>query len=132
MRAREFITEGQVEGLQADVAAALPATYSIPALQNQDPYLQYRFGVALAATKGKYGSEQAGEDVRHDMDPRTAWGENQIIVSYDPHIADWIDAALKEVGLSPSDKKLISTPNSEEQKDTGIRSPVVAFKGYPR
>lgn len=131
MRAREFITEDA--NLQASVSAALPATYAISKLQNQDPYLQYRFGVALAATKGKvHGSEQPGEDVRHHMDPRSAWGENMIVVSYDPKIGDWIDAALHEVGLSSSDKKLISTPTSDEPKNTSTTSPIKPFKGYER
>lgn len=132
MRAREFVSEAKEARLQDAVSKALPATYSIPALQNQDPYLQYRFGVALAQTKGRLGSEQSGEDIRHSMTPRSAWGENQVIVSYDPNIDDWIDAALKEVGLSPRDKQRISTPASEESSDTGSISPVKPFKGYAR
>lgn len=132
MRAREFVAEGKEARLQDAVSKALPATYSIPALQNQDPYLQYRFGVALAQTKGHLGGEQPGEDARHGMTPRSAWGENQVITSFDPNIGDWIDAALKEVGLSPSDKKLISTPASEETSDTDKVSPIKPFKGYPR
>ena len=130
MRAREFIAENA--DLPEAVAAALPATYAIPALQNQDPYKQYRFGVALAATKGRQGDEQAGEDVRHAMSPRSAWGENMIVVSYDPHIGDWIDAALREVGLNSSDKKLISTTTSDEPANTGTTSPVKPFRGYGR
>lgn len=131
MRAREFIIESN-NGLQDEVSRALPATYAIPKLQNQDPYLQYRFGVAVAQTKGKFGSEQAGEDVRHSMAPRSAWGENMIVVSFDPHIDDWLDAALREVGLTPGDKKLISTPESEESPGVTKQSPVKPFKGYPR
>lgn len=130
MRAREFINESST--LESGVSNALPATYAIPKLQNQDPYLQYRFGVALAQTKSHVGSEQSGEDVRHPMSARSPWGENMVIVSFDPHIGDWIDAALKEVGLSPSDKKLLSTESSDEPADTSKTSPVKAFKGYPR
>lgn len=133
MRAREFITESTTGSLQDGIARALPSTYAIPKLQNQDPYLQYRFGVALAATKGKiHGSEQPGEDVRHHMAPRSAWGENMIVVSYDPKIGDWIDAALSEIGLNPSDKTLISTPESDEARDTRKNSPIKPFQGYPR
>lgn len=129
MRAREFLSESPT--LQDSVSKTLPATYSIPKLQNQDPYLQYRFGVALAATKGKiHGSEQPGEDVRHHMEPRSAWGENMVIVSYDPKIGDWIDAALAEVGLSSNDKKLISTPESEEPSEVKTNSPIKSFAGF--
>jgi len=132
MRAREFVTESRVGSIQDDVARALPATYVLTKLENQDPYKQYRFGVAIAQAKGRRGHEQAGEDVRHAMSPRSAWGENMIVVSYDPHIGDWIDAALREVGLNSSDKKLISTTTSDEPANTGTTSPVKPFRGYGR
>lgn len=124
------LTEGRTGSLQDDVARALPATYSIPKLKNQDPYKQYRFGVAIAAAKGRSARIKDGES--SEFEPESAWGENEIIVSYDPHIADWIDDALRMVGLTSSDKKLISTPTSEEATDVAKNSPVRAFKGYPR
>ena len=64
--------------------------------------------------------------------PQTPWGENEIVVSFDPHIETWIDDALNEIGLTSSDKKLISTMTSEEDTDVDKRSPVRAFKGYER
>jgi hypothetical protein len=132
MRAKEFIVE-QHTSLQAEVAAALPATYAIPALQNQDPYKQYRFGVALAATKNRiHRPEHPSEPPLQHMEPRSAWGENMVVVSYDPNIGDWIDAALAEVGLNAKDKKMLSTPTSDERKDAGVVSPVKPFRGYPR
>ena len=129
MRAHEFIVEGRTGSIQDDVARALPATYTIPKLPNQDPYKQYRFGVAIAAAKG---AKQRAEEGDTPFAPKTAWGENEIIVSYDPDIADWLDAALELVGLSPSDKVMISTKNSEEATDVDKVSPVKGFKGYPR
>ena len=129
MRAREFIVEGRTGSIQDDVARALPATYTIPKLPNQDPYKQYRFGVAIAAAKG---AKQRAEEGDEPFAPKTAWGENEIIVSYDPNIGEWLDAALELVGLSPSDKVMISTKNSEEATDVDTRSPVTGFKGYPR
>jgi hypothetical protein len=39
-----------------------------------------------------------------------------------------INDALKMVGLSPSDKKLISTPKSQETKDVDAKSPVPVKK----
>ena len=47
MRAREFITE-QHGTLAQDVSRALPGTYTISDLPNNDFYKQYRFGVAMA------------------------------------------------------------------------------------
>lgn len=132
MRAREFVTETRTGSIQDDVACALPATYVLTKLQNQDPYLQYRFGVAIAQAKGRRGRNQAGEPDRHPFAPRSTWGENQIVVSYDPNIEEWIDEALREIGQSPSDKRLISTMRSEETDDVGKVSPIKSFAGYTR
>lgn len=125
MRAKEFVKESRVGSLQDDVARALPATYVIPQLPNQDPYKQLRFGVAIAAAKG--AKERAEEGVQ-PFAPQTAWGENQIVMSFDPSATEWLDDALEMVGLSPSDKKLISTPKSEEGKHVDTKSPVPARK----
>ena len=129
MKARDFIREGRTGSLQDDVARALPATYTIPKLPNQDPYKQYRFGVAIAAAKGKSARAKDGEP---PFESSTPWGENEIVVSFDPHIDQWLDAALQMVGLTPADKKMISTRTSEEGIDVDKTSPVKAFKGYPR
>ena len=125
MRAKDFIKAGRTGSLQDDVASALPATYVIPKLKNQDPYLQYRFGVALAAAKGAKDRAEEGDQ---PFEPKSAWGENEIIISYDPSIDGVIDDALRIVGLTPNDKRLISTPTSEEAKDVVKGSPVPARK----
>lgn len=131
MKIREIISEdaGRTGSIQDDVARALPATYTIPKLPNQDPYKQYRFGVAIAAAKGK---SQRAKDGEPPFSSETPWGENEIVVSFDPNIDEWIDDALQMVGLSASDKKMISTRNSEESPSVDKTSPVKAFKGYPR
>lgn len=124
MRAREFIKESRTGSLQDDVAKALPATWTIPKLPNQDPYKQLRFGVAIAAAKSE---EHRGEE-QPAFAPQTAWGENQIVMSFDPSAEQFIDKALTMVGLKPSDKKQISTSNSEEGKNVDTKSPVPARK----
>ena len=111
--------------LEKDVAYALPATYVIPALQNQDPYKQYRFGVAIAKAKGQKHNDPAENQ---EYQTESAWGENQIIVSYSNIIDEYIDAALKDIGLSPSDKRLISTERSEENPSVNKNSPVAKPK----
>ena len=125
MRAREFIKESRVGSLQDDVARALPATYVIPKLPNQDPYKQLRFGVAVAAAKG--AKDRAAEGAQ-PFAPETAWGENQIVMSFDPAAEEWLDAALEMVGLSAGDKKMISTLTSEEGRHVDTKSPVPARK----
>jgi hypothetical protein len=121
MRAKDFIKEARAGSLQDDVAAALPAAYVIPALQNNDAYAQYRFGVALAAARGKKARAEEGDEA---FAPTSAWGENQVVISYGNDVADIIDDALEMVGLKASDKKLISTPTSTEANDVDTLSPV--------
>lgn len=120
MRAKEFITESGEGSLQDTVAAALPSTFVIPSLPNQDPYLQYRFGVALAKAKGS-----AQHDVP-EFAARSAWGENAIVVAYDKESEIMIDQALKD--MTAGSKKMISTPRSEEIKSVNISSPVAKTK----
>jgi hypothetical protein len=121
------IYEGRTGSIQDDVARALPATYVIPELQNNDAYRQYRFGVAIAGAKGRRRRE---EDAVTRYTAQSAWGENQIVVSYDPDVEEFIDDALKQLGLKG--KRMISTRKSEETTDVDKRSPVKAFKGYRR
>lgn len=125
MRAHEFITEGRIGSIQDDVAKALPATYSLPELKNQDPYLQYRFGVAIAGAKG---AKKRQEDNVRPYSKETPWGENEIVVSYGMDVGEYIDDALKSMGMSG--KKQLSTTKSEEANDVGTKSPVVGFKGF--
>lgn len=122
MRAKEFINEAREGSIQDDVADALPTTFAIPALQNQDPYKQYRFGVALAKAKGTKAADTP------NFEPRTAWGENAIVVAYDNESEVMVDQALKDVGLSSGSKRLISTPRSEEAKDVNKVSSVAKPK----
>ena len=130
MRAQEFITESRIGTITQDVGLALPGAFKIPALKNQDPYLQYRFGVAIAGAKG---AAQRAKDGVPPFDGReSVFGENEIVVSYDPQAEVWIKDALKSMGMPPSDAKRIGTQASEEAPDVDKISPVRAFKGYPR
>ena len=127
MRAHEFISEARIGSIQKDVARALPATYAIPELKNQDPYLQYRFGVAIAGAKG---AKQREKDDVPEFSRESAWGENEIVVSYGIDVETYIDDALKSMGMSG--KKKLSTKKSEEDTDVDMKSPVKPFKGYPK
>ena len=125
MRLWEMLSEGL---LSQDAAYALPATYIIPTLQNQDPYKQYRFGVAIAKAKGQKVDHDDQTVEKQDYKFESVWGENQVIVSYSNTIDQYIDAALKEIGLSANDKRLISTDRSEERPDVNKNSPVAKPK----
>jgi len=128
MRAREFVQESRTGTITQDVGRALPGAFKIPALKNQDPYLQYRFGVAIAGAKG---AAQRAQDGVPDFDGKeSVFGENEIVVSYDPHVVDYIHDALESMGMPASDAVQIGTMASEEAVDVDTRSPVKAFKGY--
>ena len=123
MRAKEFITEQN--NLPNRITKPMPATWVIPELQNQNAYLQYRFSVALAGAK----AARNGDIPRMDKD--SVWGENQLVSGYmNPDIEADIDFALGEMGLKG--KQLVTSKESEETSDTGVVSPVKAFKGYKR
>lgn len=132
MRAKEFITESAITGsILPDVERTLPAAWVIDKLKNSDFYMQYRFGVSLAGAKG---AEQRKQDNVPEFATETPWGENQVVVSFagkDP-LQHYLDDALRQMGLKPSDAKLVTTPHSEEPSDTVIKSPLSSFKGYPR
>jgi hypothetical protein len=130
MRAREFVTEGRTGSITYDVGRSLPGAFKIPALKNQDPYLQYRFGVAIAGAKG--AKQRAADGVPPFDGKESEFGENEIVVSYDPHVVDYIHDALKAMGMPPSDAVQIGSLASEEMPDVDKRSPVTGFAGYPR
>jgi hypothetical protein len=132
MRAREFIREdidGRTGSITYDVGLALPGAWKIPKLQNQDPYLQYRFGVAIAGAKG---AAQRAQDHVPPFEQDKTFGENMIVVSYDSHTKEYIDDALHSMGMPSSDAVQIGTMASEEMPDVDTVSPVKAFKGYGR
>jgi hypothetical protein len=133
MRAREFITENQT-GIQQSVERALPATYTVPVLSGNDPYLQYRFGVAMAAAKGAAGDRQDKHktDKAHPFKRQSDWGQEEIIVGFEPGIDKWIDEALKLMGLPPTGKKSVNSKDSEEAKDVAPKSPIKPFAGYKK
>lgn len=101
---------------------AIPNAFVIPKLHNTDPYIQYRYGVALATAKGQKHRQQEGS--MNNVGKESEWGESLAVVDYTGDQGPSIDAALSMVGLSARDKKVITTPGSRETKDTHSQSPV--------
>jgi hypothetical protein len=119
------IYESVSGSLQDASAKSLPGVYVVPGLKNQDPYMQYRFGVALAGAKG---AKRRQEDNVASFSKETPWGENQIIVGYGDGVEEYIDDALKQIGVKG--KKKVSSSESEESSETSKTSPIKPFKGY--
>ena len=124
MRAREFISEQAHGSLQPGVAEALPSTFIIPGLPNQNSYVQYRYGVALAGAGAKEALEKEGMDTFHKESP---WGDGMIIVAYDESEVALMKKALDMMNVGGATQ--ISTAASEESSSTGKTSPVRSFKG---
>lgn len=134
MRAKEFIVEQRLDkvhdGLDV-VSKSLPNTFIIPELKNQDFYDLYRFGIAIAAVRGEQGRSDGVQDGNEpDFRAQSAWGENQIVSSFDPNVGEVIDKALAKV--NKHGKKAVSTASSDEMDDTMDSSPIKPFKGYRR
>jgi hypothetical protein len=131
MRAHEFITESVTDGLNV-ASYALPNTYIIPELKNNDFYELYRFGVAIADVRGTSGPDDGVQnEFKHEFKAESTWGENQVVSSeFDADIGQLIDQALAKVGKRG--KKSVSTPGSDELPNTGTQSTLKPFKGYKR
>ena len=128
MRAREFITEQK--DLPPEQAEPLRYTYVIPGLSAADPYRNYRFGVALARARSDAEPDTLNPD-RPAWSAETAFGEHGIVVGMNSGIEQVIDQALKMTN-TPGGKELVSTATSDEPNFVDTKSPVTAFKGYPR
>jgi hypothetical protein len=134
MRAKEFITETVLNKVHdgLDIASmALPNTYVIPELKNNDFYDLYRFGVAIAAVRGESGHDSVQSGLEPNFRAESSWGEHQVVSSqFDKELGKTIDQALKKVGKSG--KKAVSSSGSNEMDDTLTQSPIKGFKGYKR
>lgn len=113
MRAREFINEAE-DKVEADIARALPLTYTYPDLTNQDPYKQYRFGLAIAAANSET-----------EYTPQSKWGEKMIVSAYSTGEEEIIEKASK---LAGEKKVQVSSKKSEEAVDVDKLSPVASNK----
>jgi hypothetical protein len=128
MRAREFITEQA--SLDAEQADPLSHTYILPGITANDPYLSYRMGVAIARAR----SDQKSDDINPYLPKwtaRTPFGEAMIVAGVNNSIDPIIDTALKMADM-PGGKEMVGSGESQEPKFVSKKSPIQAFKGYPR
>ena len=79
MRAKEFLPETKLHGtyghVTTNVSDALPSAFVQRDLRNTDPYMQYRYSMALAGARAN-----AEYDVNFEQE--SAWAENFSIVTY--------------------------------------------------
>ncbi len=114
MKINEILTEGGTGSLTTAVARAMPTTWNLPGLKGQDPYYQYRMGLAMANARSE-----------HPMHAASAFGENMTIVAYTDADNETVKSALKQMGPEyAKGAKSIATEKSEEAPDVNEKSPV--------
>lgn len=125
----EAKTPGRTGTIQHEVADSLPQAFVIPGLNSSNPYDQYKFGTAIAAARGKKARDLDGITPFHDHSLRRDWADNEVVISFDPHIDEIIDAALKDAGIKGG-KRRIGVKGSYEQDSVDKVSPIKPFTGY--
>lgn len=123
MRAREFIREGgdkpNLKDIPPDQAAALKGAMSLPAISmnksNGSPYMQYRFGIALAGAP-EYPTKAAG-----------AFAGDPLLSCYSDAELEMINAAADMVGAGHV--SALSTNRSTELDNVNKVSPVPQNSG---
>jgi hypothetical protein len=125
MRAKEFINEdwtgkshGNPRKIRSGQAAAMPGVFVQRELRNTDTYMQYRYGIAVAAAR-------ANRDHGVPFEQESAWAENLAQVMYAPEDEETIMLASKLMGVTPT---RITDNASREPKSTETQSPVAKTK----
>jgi hypothetical protein len=122
MRAKEFVIEGKSKGRAEPVTSMksdpLPGVFVQKNLRNTDPYMQYRYAMAVA-------SARSHKENGVDYDQESSWAENLIQVMYTPEDEETIRLASKMMGVTPT---RITNNRSTEPKYTFKDSTVARFK----
>lgn len=122
MRAKEFIQEAKTHGKPGKMSqerdAALPGVFVQKQLRNTDPYMQYRYALAMAAARAhkEYGVE---------FEQESSWAENLTQVMYTPEDEETIQLASKLMGVKAT---RITDNSSHESKTVSVTSPIAKPK----
>ena len=124
MKIKDLLIETDIHADLSDLqaAAAMKGAISIPSISqnksNGSPYLQYRFGIAMAGAPD-YPTKAAG-----------AFAGDPLLSTYTDVELEIINAAAKMVGAGKVKK--LSTNRSEELSNTGKVSPVADWQNSPQ
>jgi hypothetical protein len=121
MRAKEFLPEVKLHGtfgkVDAQVSNSLPGAFVQRELRNTDPYMQYRYSIALAGAR-------ANKEHEVDFEQESAWAENLAIVPFSVEDEETIKLADKMMGVNAS--RIASSKSTET--DVYAISPVAKPK----
>lgn len=123
MRAHEFISESfsnpKSHGNPVKVSNrdddTLPGVFVQRQLRNTDPYMQYRYGLAIA-------SARANKEHGVEFNQETSWAENLTQVMFTPEDEETIMLASKLLGVTPTR----ITDNASHEPDSTNKTSVVA------
>ena len=124
MRAKEFIVEYQAKAsgtskkMSDRKSDPLPGVFVQHQLRNTDPYMQYRLGMAVAASR-------AYEKGEVEFEQESPWAENLTQIMYVPEDEETIKLASKMMGVQPT---RITDNASHEPPNTNASSPVAKPK----
>ena len=118
MKIRDIIIENNTTPNKHTVKRSIPKILTFPHLTNTDPYVQYRFGLAIASAAAN------GEQNKQDRFNKTSdFGEKLIMAPFTKEEEDIIKLAQKLYGAG-SESEQISTNGSEEESEIINKSPV--------
>jgi hypothetical protein len=116
MKINEIVTEERTPTPHKNSEAALPGARDWEDLnQNNNGYLQYRFGIAAA-----------GAPDPQFMDSRTATHQNLITIGYTPADDEILDAAARALGVKTA--RRLTSKRSEEPPEINQVSVVAKLK----
>lgn len=125
MKINEIVSEsyapklhGKVKKLRKGVDNSLPGVFVQRQLRNTDAYMQYRYGLAVAAAR-------AVENGDVEFADETAFAENLTQVMYAAADEETIKMASKLFGVTPTQ---IANTKSQENPNVNKSSPVAKKK----
>jgi hypothetical protein len=128
MKIREIISEatapkftGKIKKLPNRITDPMPGTFVQKELRNTDPYMQYRYGIAVAAALAL----QKGDLVDDDFEQESEFAENLTQVAYSTEEEEIIRLASKLMDVTPL---RISGSKSQETVEVNKTSPVAKKK----
>ena len=112
---------GTTSRLPARITGPLPSVFVQKQLRNTDPYMQYRYGLAVASALGIKNGDLAADS----MEQESEWAENLTQIAYAPEEEEIIRLASKIMGVTPTQ---IADSGSVETNKINTVSPVAAKK----
>jgi hypothetical protein len=108
MRAKEFLPETKLHGtfgkVDIQVSNSLPGAFVQRELRNTDPYMQYRYGIALAGAR-------ANKEHEVNFEQESAWAENLSLVPFSVEDEETIKLADKMMGVTAT--RIASSKSTE-------------------